>query len=339
MTDRHSVEALRSGDRSALARAITLVESRRPDHEAAARVLLTAVLPHTGKADRIGVSGVPGAGKSTFIEALGLRLTASGRRVAVLTVDPTSGVSGGSILGDKTRMERLANDPRAFVRPSPSGGTLGGVARRTREAMLLCEAAGYDIVIVETVGIGQSETVVADMVDVFLLLMLAGAGDELQGIKRGVLELADVVAVNKADGDNAEQAAAAAAGLRGALRVLAAGDGAPPPVLTCSAVTGEGIDGVWAEIARIAETDTASGARDQRRADQSVRWLWRALDDLLVSELHSDPAVTERLERLEADVRAKRVPATTAAAELLRIFRHGPDGSHSHESASSIPTE
>ncbi len=318
-------EAVLAGDRAALARAITLVESRRSEHEAEAQALLSALLPSTGGADRIGISGVPGVGKSTFIESLGLRLTAAGRRVAVLAVDPSSGVSGGSILGDKTRMERLANDASAFVRPSPSGGTLGGVARRTREAMLLCEAAGYDVVVVETVGVGQSETEVADMVDVFLLLMLAGAGDELQGIKRGVLEIADIVAMNKADGDNVERAAAAAAGLRSALRLLSSGGGEPPPVLTCSALTGDGLDQIWAEVERLGGESAASGARAARRRDQSVRWLWRALDDMLVTALHADPAVADRMRLLEADVRANRVPATVAAAELLHLFRNQPN--------------
>jgi len=243
------VEGVLSGSRTVLARAITLVESTNPEHERLAQQVLTRVLPHTGKAQRIGISGVPGAGKSTFIDAFGSYLTGLGHKVAVLAIDPSSRVSGGSILGDKTRMQRLANDPNAFVRPSPSAGSLGGVARKTREASLLCEAAGYDVVVIETVGVGQSETTVGEMVDFFLVLMLPNAGDELQGIKKGILELVDLIAVNKADGTNVEAANRAARQYEMALRyVRPAGAAWQVPVLTCSALEGRGLDRIWKKI-------------------------------------------------------------------------------------------
>ena len=241
------VEALTRGDRAALARAITLVESKRADHRAAAGKLLDRVMLRTGQAVRVGITGVPGVGKSTLIDALGSQLTAKGHRIAVLAVDPSSTRTGGSILGDKTRMARLAADPNAFIRPSPSSGTLGGVAAKTRETMLLCEAAGFTVVLVETVGTGQSETAVADLTDFFLVLMLPGAGDELQGIKKGVVELADMIAVNKADGDNARRAAAAAAEYRAALHILTPPQATwSPPVVTVSGLQGEGLEDLWA---------------------------------------------------------------------------------------------
>ncbi len=241
-------DLVRGGDTMWLARAITLVESRKPEHRAAAADLLTALMPDTGRADRVGLTGVPGVGKSTFIDQFGSNLTADGHRVAVLAVDPSSSRTGGAVLGDKTRMERLANDPNAFVRPSPASGSLGGVARATREAILLCEAAGFDVVLVETVGVGQSETTVSEMVDIFVVLMLAGAGDELQGIKRGVLELADLIAVNKADGDNVKPARMAAAEYRRAIHLMTpASPNWTPPVMTCSALTNDGLPEIWAE--------------------------------------------------------------------------------------------
>ncbi|HET6521615.1 MAG TPA: methylmalonyl Co-A mutase-associated GTPase MeaB, partial [Geminicoccaceae bacterium] len=256
------------GDRRALARAITLIESSRADHQERAERLLEGLLPHTGNAVRVGISGAPGAGKSTFIEALGLRLTrAGGHKVAVLAVDPSSRRSGGSILGDRTRMQELSREPNAFIRPSPAGESLGGVARRTREAALACEAAGFDVVVIETVGVGQSETAVAEMVDTFLLLLAPGAGDELQGIKRGIVELADVVAVNKADGGLRAAAEVARAEYRGALRLLRpATPGWTPPALTCSALTGEGIDGVWRAVLRHRSALEAVGGLEARRA-------------------------------------------------------------------------
>lgn len=306
---------------AALARAITLVESNRADHQAEARALLAAALPQTGGSIRVGISGVPGVGKSSFIDALGTWLCGRGHRVAVLAVDPSSGLSGGSILGDKTRMLRLANHPSAFVRPSPSGGTLGGVAARTRETVLLCEAAGFDAVIVETVGVGQSEALVAGMVDFFVVLALAGAGDELQGIKRGVLELADLVAVNKADGEGRTRAEAAARSLRAALDVLAPRDPAwRPPVLTCSALTGAGLAEIAATMAEHRAAGEASGAREERRRAQRVRWLWEAVEAGLLAALHADPNVVARRAALEDAVRDGSLPANVAARELLAAF-------------------
>jgi LAO/AO transport system kinase len=311
-------EGLRSGDRRALARSITLVESTRPDRRAEAAVLLDEVLPHTGSAVRVGISGTPGAGKSTFIDELGTRLTGAGHRVAVLAVDPSSRRSGGSIMGDKTRMERLARDPRAFIRPSPSGGSLGGVARRTREAGLLCEAAGFDVVLVETVGVGQSEVAVADMVDCFVLVAAPGGGDELQGIKRGIMELADVVVVNKADGDLAPAARRAVADYRHAVHLLRPKHaGWAVPVVAASALEGTGIDEVWAEVERLADHLRSGGALDALRADQAVAWLWAEMRERLVDAFRHDERVAERLATVEADVRAGRLSPTTAAHELL----------------------
>ena len=311
-----------AGDRRAMARAITLVESRRADHRAAAQELLVALLPRAGGARRVGISGVPGVGKSTFIDTLGTRLTAAGSRVAVLAVDPSSVRTGGSILGDKTRMPRLAADDDAFVRPSPASGTLGGVARATRETIVLVEAAGYDVVLVETVGVGQSEVAVAGMVDTFLLLTLARTGDQLQGIKKGVLELADVVAVNKADGPHERDARAAARELAGALRMVAPapadGTGAPwrAPVLACSAQTGAGLDEVWAAVVRHGAALGEAGLA-ARRAEQQVAWMWATVRDRLLDRLRDDPAVRAALPELEAAVRAGELPATAAADAVL----------------------
>ncbi|MGD9482690.1 methylmalonyl Co-A mutase-associated GTPase MeaB [Streptomyces sp. TRM70308] len=319
------VSGVREGARAWIARAITLVESTRADHRELAQRLLVELLPHTGTARRIGISGVPGVGKSTFIDALGTLLTARGHRVAVLAVDPSSGRTGGSILGDKTRMARLAVDPHAFVRPSPTSGTLGGVARATRESMVVMEAAGYDVVLVETVGVGQSETTVAEMTDTFLLLTLARTGDQLQGIKKGVLELADVVAVNKADGPHARDAKAAARELAGALRLLQPPD-APwtPPVLTCSATEGTGLDGVWERLEAHRELLSGTGALAARRAEQQVEWVWAMVRDQLLDQLHGDPAVRELAPSVEADVRAGRLTATLAAERILAAFRVRP---------------
>ena len=303
------------GDRAVLARAITLVESHRADHRETARALVAALLPRTGAAHRIGVSGVPGVGKSTFLEAAGLARIAAGHRVAVLAVDPSSGVSGGSILGDKTRMGGLATHPRAFVRPSPTSGALGGVHRATQQAMVLCEAAGFDVIFVETVGVGQSETRVADMVDTYLVLLLAGAGDELQGIKRGILELADMLAIHKADGDGLLRAEAARRELQGALRLLR-GPGAPP-VFACSSVTGAGHDALWAAIDERFAGERASGALGARRAEQGVRWLRQILEDEVLRAFWSDPGVVGRLAEAERDVRAGRITAGAAADRVL----------------------
>ncbi|MCB9675546.1 MAG: methylmalonyl Co-A mutase-associated GTPase MeaB [Alphaproteobacteria bacterium] len=315
------VAGVRAGDRALLARAITLVESTRDDHQALAGEVLTALMPDTGKAVRVGVTGVPGVGKSTFIESLGGQLTASGKRVAVLAVDPSSSRSGGSILGDKTRMAELARDPLAFIRPSPTSGTLGGVASRTREAMLLCEAAGYDVVLVETVGVGQSELVVAGMTDTFLVLMLAGAGDELQGIKRGLMELADILAVNKADGDNATLARRAASTYRGALRLLHPADAAwKPQVLTCSGLDGTGVSEVWQAILAHRATLEAAGELAEKRAKQQLDWMWRMVDERLRAALRHHPDVQHALGAVESAVRDGSLPATRAAAQLLAAF-------------------
>ncbi|GII42293.1 methylmalonyl Co-A mutase-associated GTPase MeaB [Planotetraspora phitsanulokensis] len=298
------------GDRRWIARAITLVESTRADHRDLAQRLLVELTPHAGRARRVGVSGVPGVGKSTFIEALGTSLTAQGHRVAVLAVDPSSRRSGGSILGDKTRMARLAADQNAFIRPSPTAGTLGGVATATREAMVVVEAAGYDIVLVETVGVGQSETAVADMVDTFLLLTLARTGDQLQGIKKGVLELADVIAVNKADGEYEQAARKAAGELAGALRLLRS----PTPVLTCSGMTGAGLDELWRQIIRHQEgLDLAA-----KRSRQQVEWTWALVRDRLLSRLRDKAApIAPSIERQVLD---GTLTPSLAADRILRAF-------------------
>ena len=313
--------AVRAGDRRALARAITLIESTRADHRDTAEALLAELLPHTGKAVRIGISGVPGVGKSTFIEAFGLHVIGRGHRLAVLAVDPSSPRSGGSILGDKTRMEELSRDPSAFIRPSPSGGTLGGVARRTREAMLACEAAGFDVVIVETVGVGQSETAVADMVDMFLLLLVPGGGDELQGIKKGIVELADAIVVNKADGDLAAAAARAARDYQSAIHLLAPTNAAwTPPVLRCSALSRSGLDAVWDTVGAYREAMDGQGLIATRRAEQARRWLWNELSESLVARLRAHPRVRHRLAALEERVGRGDCTPTTAANELLEAF-------------------
>jgi LAO/AO transport system kinase len=313
--------AVRAGDRRALGRAVTLVESTRADHREEAARLVELLAPAAGGAFRVGVSGVPGAGKSTFIETLGLRLTARGRRVAVLSVDPSSPASGGSILGDKTRMAELSKQDRAFIRPSPSGGTLGGVARRTREALLVCEAAGFDVVFVETVGVGQSETAVAGMTDLFLLLLAPGGGDELQGIKRGIVELADFVLVTKADGDLADAAGRAVDAYRAALTLLRPRTpGWEVPVAACSALTGEGIDAAAETLERFRAAATASGALAARRADQAGAWLWTETAEMLTERLREHPGVRGLLGGLEAAVRAGELAPTAGARRLLEAF-------------------
>jgi len=311
-----------AGDRGALGRAITLVESSLDADQASARELLRRLMPATGAALRVGVTGVPGVGKSTFIETLGRRLTAAGTRLAVLAVDPSSERTGGSILGDKTRMQELARDPLAFVRPSPSRGSLGGVARRTREVILLCEAGGYEVVFVETVGVGQSETMVAGMVDFFLVLMLAGAGDELQGIKRGILEMADLVAINKADGDNREAARRARVEYARALHLMPRKSAYwEVPVLTCSGLSGEGMAELWAAIEGYREAMQAAGEWDANRAQQRVQAMWRALEWGVMGVVRGDRGVRERIGELEAGVRSGVVAPDHAAAELLGVFR------------------
>ncbi|AZQ70547.1 methylmalonyl Co-A mutase-associated GTPase MeaB [Streptomyces luteoverticillatus] len=316
------VKGVLDGERAAIARAITLVESRRADHRELAQRMLTELLPHAGGARRIGVTGVPGVGKSTFIDAFGTMLTGLGHKVAVLAVDPSSSRTGGSILGDKTRMERLAVDPAAFVRPSPTAGTLGGVAKATRETMVVMEAAGYDVVLVETVGVGQSETAVADMVDTFLLLTLARTGDQLQGIKKGVLELADIVAVNKADGPHERDAKAAARELSGALRLMRSPDAAwNPPVLTCSARESTGLDTLWERVEAHRGVLEATGGLAARRRDQQVDWVWTMVRDRLLAELRDHPGVRALAPGLERQVREGTLTAALAAERLLEAFR------------------
>jgi LAO/AO transport system kinase len=318
--ERH-VRGVLDGSRADIARAITLVESTRPDHRQVAQQVLTELLPNTGKAIRVGITGVPGVGKSTFIDSFGTMLTGLGHRVAVLAVDPSSSRTGGSILGDKTRMQRLAVDPAAFIRPAPSSGTLGGVARATRESMVIMEAAGYDVVLVETVGVGQSETAVAGMVDTFLLLALARTGDQLQGIKKGVLELADIVSVNKADGPHERDARHAARELMSALRLLRdPGAAWQTPVLTCSAQEGTGLDEVWERIQRHRAMLESAGELDRRRREQQVGWTWNLVHDQLLARLHEDPAVRAIVPALEQRVRDGSVTATTAADQILDVF-------------------
>ncbi|MFG1679996.1 methylmalonyl Co-A mutase-associated GTPase MeaB [Nonomuraea sp. NPDC049269] len=307
---------VREGSRTWIARAITLVESTRADHIALAQRLLVELTPLSGHATRVGVSGVPGVGKSTFIDALGTMLTGQGHKVAVLAVDPSSTRTGGSILGDKTRMARLSVDPGAFIRPSPTSGTLGGVTKATREAMVVVEAGGFDVVLVETVGVGQSETAVADMVDTFLLLSLARTGDQLQGIKKGVLELADVIAVNKADGEHELAARKAARELAGALRMLRS-DSAPPPVLTCSGLTGAGLDELWRKVlAHQKSLDLAA-----KRRGQQVQWTWTLVRDRLLTELRDAPEVAAIADEVERDVLAGTLTPSLAADRLLKAFQ------------------
>jgi len=313
------------GSRTWIARAITLVESTRADRRALAQELLVSLLPSAGKSRRVGISGVPGVGKSTFIDALGSRLTGEGHRVAVLAVDPSSTRSGGSILGDKTRMARLSADDNAFIRPSPTAGTLGGVATATRESMIVLEAAGHDIVLVETVGVGQSETAVAEMVDSFLFLTLARTGDQLQGIKRGILELADVIAVNKADGSHARDAGRAARDLSGALRLMrppdSSGIGWEVPVLTCSALTGDGVDAVWQQVVAHQDRLSADGALDRKRRAQQIGWTWTLVRDRLLRSLRDHPEVRAVTAAVEREVRDGTLTPTLAADRILAAFR------------------
>lgn len=318
------VAGVRAGDRAMLGRAITLVESAKDAHLALAQELLQRLLPHTGQAHRIGITGVPGVGKSTAIDQLGMNLVAQGHKVAVLAVDPTSTRSGGSIMGDKTRMAQLAQSSAAFIRPSPTSGTLGGVARKTRETMALVEAAGFDVVIVETVGVGQSEIAVAGMVDFFLVLLLAGGGDDLQGIKRGIVEIADMIAITKADGDNVNRAKRAAAVYQGALSIITpTSPNWAPPVLTVSAQDNRGLDELWARIAEHKDTMGASGEFTARRGTQAVHWMRDLLQERLLAALQTDTRVAERLGDLEQDVRAGRRTPGLAVAELVAMMGLG----------------
>src|SRR5690349_21765399 len=315
-----TAETVAKGDRAALARAITLMESRRPDHREAARALLQELMPRTGHAVRIGITGVPGVGKSTLIDVLGSNLTAQGHKVAVLAVDPSSVRTGGAILGDKTRMARLAADPNAFIRPSPSSGTLGGVAAKTRETMLLCEAAGFDVILVETVGVGQSETAVADLTDFFLVLMLPGAGDELQGIKKGILELADLIAVNKAD-DAGAKAKVAAAEYKAALHILAPASATwTPPVLTVSGLTGQGLDELWSKVLDHRKRLEATGELAAKRRAQDSQWMWALVHERLHEKLSTDPALHARLPDIERRVAAGTLAPNAAADEIAGLL-------------------
>ncbi len=317
----HYVTGVLNRDRLTLARTITLIESTLPTHQELARTIIDRLLPYTGHGIRIGITGVPGAGKSTYIERFGTMLTDLGHRVAVLAIDPSSSRSGGSILGDKTRMRRLAVDPNAFIRPSPSSGTLGGVGRKTRETMLVCEAAGYDVVIIETVGVGQSETTVASMVDFFLVLMIAGAGDELQGIKKGVLEMADAIVINKADGDNLLRAEIAQKEYQTALQMLMANSpNWSPPVLTCSAVEGTGIDKIWETILDHREKLTISGEMAKKRKTQALDWMAFLLDEGLRQWFYASPHVREALPTLRRDVEEQKTSPTAAADSLLAFL-------------------
>jgi LAO/AO transport system kinase len=338
LSERHGGDAqlaqrVVKGDRRALARAITLIESRRPDHQEQAESLLSRLLPQTGTetggAIRLGITGTPGAGKSTFIEAFGRHVIGQGHKIAVLAVDPSSQRSGGSILGDKTRMQALAQAPEAFIRPSPAGGRLGGVARRTREAALACEAAGYGVIVIETVGVGQSETAVAEMVDCFVLLLAPGGGDELQGLKRGIVELADLVLVNKADGDLLAAAQRAKADYQAALHLLRPASAAwTPEVMTCSALHEEGIAAVWQAICRQRQALEQAGELVARRARQARRWLWAEIEAGLLDALGADPASRRLLAELESEVESGRLLPPQAARRLVHRFLTGcSDGS------------
>ena len=310
------------GDRRALAKAITLVESTRSDHRQQTAALLETLMPHTGKSIRVGISGAPGVGKSTFIEALGSYLIELGHSVAVLAVDPSSAVTGGSILGDKTRMETLAFAEKAFVRPSPAGSTLGGVTRRSRESILLCEASGFDVILVETVGVGQSETAVADMTDMFLLLLLPSGGDELQGIKRGIMELADLIVVNKSDGEQITLANQTMLDYRSAVHFLTSRfDGWQTPVMACSSVNNQGVTEVWAEVDRFKATISEDGRLQQQRAQQAKAWMWSEMAESLVVDLKSDPLIKRMIPELESAVLDGSLPATVAAQRMINAYK------------------
>jgi LAO/AO transport system kinase len=314
------ISGVLANDRRTIAKTITLIESALPAHQEQANIIVDALLPHAGRAVRIGITGVPGVGKSTYIESFGLHLVNQGHRVAVLAVDPSSSKSGGSIMGDKTRMEKLSLEPRAFIRPSPSGGTLGGVARKTRETMIVCEAAGFDVIIVETVGVGQSETTVASMVDFFLVLMLAGAGDELQGIKKGILELADAIVINKADGNNIEHAQNAKEEYAKALELLRpSSKNWSPPVLTCSAINMEGIDEIWQTILDHRKRFEESGELADKRRNQALDWMWALVEDSLKSRFYNNPSVKQALPGIIEAVECQRIAPTAAAHQLLKI--------------------
>ena len=313
------VDGVRASDHAVLGRAITLVESNAKRDQELAQKLLIELLPHTGKAIRVGITGVPGVGKSTMIEALGTNLTSQGQRIAVLAIDPTSGVTGGSILGDKTRMTKLARDPKAFVRPSPASGSLGGVARKTRETMLVCEAAGFDVVLVETVGVGQSETTVAQMVDFFLVLMLANAGDELQGIKRGIMELADMIAINKAEEENAALVRNARREYMAALRLMRGTySGWKPPVISVSGLHNRGLDELWNKVLEHRAILESSGQLATQRNEQTRRWMWQMVEERALRALHAHPQVAAQAPEVERALREGTLTATLGAEAILQ---------------------
>ena len=321
LTRKDYVAGIQQSDRSILGRTITLIESNAPEHIGLAQDVLSELMPLTGQSIRIGITGIPGAGKSTLIEALGLHLVEAGHRVAVLAVDPTSGLSGGSILGDKTRMEQLSRSPDSFIRPSPSGGALGGVARKTRESMLVCEAAGYDVILIETVGVGQSEVSVRSLVDFFLLLQIPGGGDELQGIKRGIIEIADAILINKADGDNVQRARAARSEFEMAIHYLMpVTTGWQTRVRTCSALTGEGIPELWQTIQRFKDITVRNGFFQRRRSEQARTWMRTILQDQVMHLFLASPRIKTLAEKLEAQVVADRLPPTHAARQLIEAF-------------------
>lgn len=310
-----------SGKRRHLAKAITLIESKRISDKQKGSELISRIMPYTGKSIRLGISGVPGAGKSTFIEAFGLYLTKIGHKVAVLAVDPTSQISGGSILGDKTRMEELSKNENAFIRPSPSGDSLGGVARKTREAMLLCEAAGYDIIIIETVGVGQSEITVSNMVDLFTLIQVPNTGDELQGMKRGIMEIADIILINKSEGENRSKAELAKKQIEYALHLtLEKNEIWHTPVILVSAITGEGIDEFWHKVSKYLELMVKSGKFDKKRGEQNISWMWSYIMDTIKDDLQSSREVRELLSFYSDKVKSGEVNPTTAGAEILQCF-------------------
>lgn len=325
LTEDEFVRGIEQADRTTLARAITLIESSRRDDRPKANQLLDRLLPRTGKAMRIGISGVPGVGKSTFIEALGLYLIEQGLKVAVLAIDPTSSRTGGSILGDKTRMQRLSMAENAYIRPSPTSGALGGVARMTRETLLLCEAAGFDVIVIETVGVGQSEITVASMVDFFMALMLPGAGDELQGIKKGIIEIADMLVINKSDPDNSDKqhaAREAAAAYQRALHIMQPLTTTwSPPVLTCSALHNNGIDEVWQQVESFRSKLTASGEFLSRRQQQQRQWMWSLIEQQVLTDIHQHPEVEKILPSVLASLDDQKMNAGTAASQLLEIYR------------------
>jgi LAO/AO transport system kinase len=314
-------EGIRNGNRTALSKAITLIESSLPEHQSTAQELIGKSLPLSGNSLRLGITGVPGAGKSTFIETFGNFLLRKNHKIAVLAIDPSSERSGGSILGDKTRMETLAGQEKAFIRPSPSGGTLGGVARKTRESIILCEAAGYDLIIVETVGVGQSETTVHSMVDFFLVLMIPGAGDELQGMKRGIMEMADAILINKSDGDNIDRAQRAKTEYTNALHLFPLPpSGWAPQVLTCSSVEETGIEDVWEMIGKYRDHAAKNGFFEKRRTEQSTYWMYQSLNEGLKLRFYNNPGVKKRLEELERLMMDDRISSFAAAAELLEKY-------------------